>query len=48
MTTRGLVVPVHSLGWLPDNTHVYFESERDGYAHLYSVSIDGGAPSTNV
>lgn len=31
-----------SLGWLPDNTHVYFESERDGFAHLYSVSIDGG------
>jgi dipeptidyl aminopeptidase/acylaminoacyl peptidase len=30
------------LGWLPDNAHVYFESERDGWAHLYSVSIDGG------
>ena len=34
-----------TLGWLPDNTHVYFESERDGYAHLYSVSIDGGEPT---
>ena len=34
----------NTLGWLPDNTHVYFESERDGWAHLYSVSIDGGAP----
>src|SRR5215813_158933 len=33
-----------TLGWLPDNTHVYFESERDGYAHLYSVSINGGEP----
>src|SRR5438046_9305610 len=32
------------LGWLPDNAHVYFESERDGFAHLYSVSIDGGEP----
>ena len=31
-----------TLGWLPDNTHVYFESERDGFAHLYSVSIEGG------
>jgi dipeptidyl aminopeptidase/acylaminoacyl peptidase len=31
-----------TLGWLPDNNHVYFESERDGYAHLYSTSIDGG------
>ena len=34
-----------SLGWLPDNAHVYFESERDGFAHLYSVSIDGGEPT---
>lgn len=33
-----------SLGWLPDNRRVYFESERDGFAHLYTVSIDGGAP----
>src|SRR5207248_1116177 len=33
-----------TLGWLPDNQHVYFESERDGYAHLYSVSISGGDP----
>jgi dipeptidyl aminopeptidase/acylaminoacyl peptidase len=31
-----------TLGWLPDNTHVYFESERDGFAHLYLVSIVGG------
>src|SRR5215831_18965914 len=34
-----------TLGWLPDNQHVYFESERDGWAHLYSVSIDGGEPT---
>jgi dipeptidyl aminopeptidase/acylaminoacyl peptidase len=34
-----------TLGWLPDNSHVYFESERDGYAHLYSVSINGGEPA---
>jgi len=34
----------NTLGWLPDNEHVYFESERDGWAHLYSVSIDGGEP----
>ncbi|MFN0110329.1 MAG: prolyl oligopeptidase family serine peptidase [Blastocatellia bacterium] len=31
-----------SLGWLPDNKTVYFQSERDGWAHLYSVSIEGG------
>lgn len=34
-----------TLGWLADNAHVYFESERDGYAHLYSVAIDGGEPT---
>ncbi len=33
-----------TLGWLPDNSHVYFESERDGFAHLYSVAIAGGQP----
>ncbi len=35
----------NTLGWLPDNTHVYFESERDGFAHLYSVSINGSEPT---
>jgi dipeptidyl aminopeptidase/acylaminoacyl peptidase len=35
----------NTLGWLPDNSTVYFESERDGYAHLYSVSINGGEPA---
>jgi dipeptidyl aminopeptidase/acylaminoacyl peptidase len=33
-----------TLGWLPDNRSVYFISERDGYAHLYSVSVEGGEP----
>ncbi len=33
-----------TLGWLPDNEHVYFESERDGFAHLYTVAIKGGEP----
>ncbi len=33
-----------SLGWLPDNKRVFFQSERDGFAHLYTVSIDGGQP----
>ena len=33
-----------TLGWLPDNEHVYFESERDGWAHLYSVAINGEEP----
>ncbi|HVQ40146.1 MAG TPA: prolyl oligopeptidase family serine peptidase [Pyrinomonadaceae bacterium] len=34
-----------TLGWLPDNERVYFESERDGFAHLYTVSITGGEPA---
>ena len=34
-----------TLGWLPDNRRVYFISERDGWAHLYTVSTDGGEPS---
>ncbi len=33
-----------TLGWLPDNKTIYFQSERDGWAHLYTVSIDGGEP----
>lgn len=33
-----------TLGWLPDNKTVYFGSERDGWSHLYTVSIDGGEP----
>src|SRR5262245_38580270 len=31
-----------TLGWLPDNKTIYFQSERDGWSHLYSVTIDGG------
>ena len=34
----------NTLGWLGDNSTVYFESERDGFAHLYTVSITGGEP----
>jgi dipeptidyl aminopeptidase/acylaminoacyl peptidase len=33
-----------TLGWLPDGAHVYFETERDGWSHLYSVATDGGEP----
>ncbi|HET9533462.1 MAG TPA: prolyl oligopeptidase family serine peptidase [Blastocatellia bacterium] len=31
-------------GWMRDNQHIYFQSERDGYSHLYTVSYDGGEP----
>lgn len=33
-----------ALGWLPDNKTVYFQSERDGWAHLYTATVDGGVP----
>jgi dipeptidyl aminopeptidase/acylaminoacyl peptidase len=33
-----------TLGWMRDNQHIYFQSERDGYAHLYTVSYEGGEP----
>lgn len=33
-----------TLGWMKDNQNIYFQSERTGYAHLYSVSYDGGEP----
>ena len=33
-----------TLGWLPDSRTVYFISERDGYAHIYAASVEGGGP----
>ena len=33
-----------TLGWLADNRTLYFQSERDGFAHLYTIPIDGGEP----
>jgi len=33
-----------TLGWMKDNQHIYFQSERTGYAHLYSVAYEGGEP----
>jgi dipeptidyl aminopeptidase/acylaminoacyl peptidase len=30
-----------NIGWLKDNQHIYFQSERDGYAHLYTIGYDG-------
>lgn len=33
-----------TLGWLPDNRRAYFVSELVGWAHLYTVSTDGGDP----
>ncbi|MBA3440931.1 MAG: prolyl oligopeptidase family serine peptidase [Pyrinomonadaceae bacterium] len=33
-----------TLGWLPDNRTIYFQSEQSGYSHLYTVSTEGGEP----
>lgn len=31
-----------TLGWLPDNRHIYFQSEETGYSHLYILDINSG------
>ncbi len=31
-----------TLGWLPDNRHVFFQSEESGFSHLYTVDIRNG------
>lgn len=33
-----------TLGWMKDDRHIYFQSERDGYSHLYTVAHEGGQP----
>jgi dipeptidyl aminopeptidase/acylaminoacyl peptidase len=33
-----------TLGWLPDNKRVFFQTERDGFSHLYTVDFEGGQP----
>ncbi|MEO8026523.1 MAG: prolyl oligopeptidase family serine peptidase [Bryobacteraceae bacterium] len=34
----------NTLGWLKDDETIYFQSERDGYAHLYRIPYAGGEP----
>jgi len=29
-----------TLGWLPDNAHIYFQSEETGYSHLYLLNVN--------
>lgn len=31
----------NSVGWMPDSKRIYFQSEADGWSHLYIVDIDG-------
>lgn len=33
-----------TLGWMKGDREVYFQSERSGYSHLYSVPFAGGEP----
>ncbi|TSA23128.1 S9 family peptidase [bacterium] len=30
-----------TVGWLPDSRRIYFQSEEDGWSHLYTVTLDG-------
>jgi dipeptidyl aminopeptidase/acylaminoacyl peptidase len=34
-----------SFGWLPDRTHIWFLSERDGWMHLYTLDASADRPS---
>jgi dipeptidyl aminopeptidase/acylaminoacyl peptidase len=34
-----------SLGWTKNDRDLYFQSERTGYSHLYTVSFEGGEPT---
>jgi len=31
-----------AIGWLPDNKHIWFQSEASGYSHLYTLNINNG------
>ncbi len=31
-----------NMGWMPDNQHVWYQSEASGYSHIYTVDIDSG------
>lgn len=35
---------VFTLGWMKSGNGIYYQSERDGYSHLYTVSLSGDEP----
>ena len=35
-----------TLGWLPDNRHIYFQSEESGFSHLYLYNVVEGNRTT--
>lgn len=38
----GWIMEEGTLGWLPDNKHIYFQSEATGYSHLYLLDVTNG------
>ena len=34
----------NTLGWMGNDTDVFFQSEKTGYSHLYTVPFNGGEP----
>jgi dipeptidyl aminopeptidase/acylaminoacyl peptidase len=37
--------PVESFGWLPDQKHLWFLSERDGWMHLFTLDATADRPA---
>jgi dipeptidyl aminopeptidase/acylaminoacyl peptidase len=35
---------IGTLGWMKGDRDIFFQSERTGYSHLYTVRFDGGEP----
>ncbi|MBU6341309.1 MAG: alpha/beta fold hydrolase [Bacteroidetes bacterium] len=35
--------PIDALGFLGDNKTLYFQSEADGFAHLYTINLENGS-----
>lgn len=38
----GIGYEAGAVGWLPDNQHIWFQSEETGYSHLYTVDVTSG------
>ena len=48
MTTLGWMGRASmTLGWMKNDREIYFQSERTGYSHLYTVAYDGGDAARN-
>lgn len=35
-----------NVGWMPDNEHFYFQSEKTGFSQLYTVNVSNGKQKT--